>query len=82
MPRPIAYPEGVAPRTRRRTPDFKRWLITGALLGFAVGLVVSVLSDRAENYSAGSQVGYLGAMFAGLGALLAGLVAVLLDRRA
>ncbi|MDQ2757933.1 MAG: hypothetical protein M3Y71_15500 [Actinomycetota bacterium] len=68
-------------RTRRSTPDFKRWLGTGALLGFFVGFVIAMVSDRAQNYSAGSQVGYLGVMLAFLGALLAGLVAVLVDRR-
>jgi len=68
-------------RTRRRTPDFKRWLGTGALLGFFVGFLVSMLTDRAQSYSAGSEVGYLGVMFAFLGALVAGLVAVLIDRR-
>ncbi|MEO3937029.1 hypothetical protein V3N99_09760 [Dermatophilaceae bacterium Soc4.6] len=68
-------------RARRRTPDFKRWIGSGALIGFFVGFVVSMLSDRAQAYSASSEIGYLGIMFAFLGALVAGLVAVLVDRR-
>jgi len=75
------------PRTRRptsgrpRTPDFKRFIFTGVVLGFVVGAVLSVIGDQAPGYGAGSQVGYLGVMGAFLGALAAGLVAVLLDRR-
>ncbi|MEO7060163.1 MAG: hypothetical protein ABI083_10605 [Lapillicoccus sp.] len=67
--------------TRRSAPDFKRWLGTGALLGFLAGFLVAVLGDQAPNYSVGSAVGFLGVMFACLGALLAGVVAVLVDRR-
>lgn len=66
---------------RRRTPNFKRFLVTGAVLGFVFGLVVASAGAPTPNYDASSAVGYLGVMGAGLGMLLAGFVAVLLDRR-
>ena len=66
----------------RRSPAFLRWIGTGAVLGFLAGLVTAVVSDDAASYGLGSQVAYLGVMFAFLGALLGGLVAVLVDRRA
>ncbi len=65
----------------RRTPNFKRFLVTGVVLGFFVGAAVAVVGDPAPSYAASSQLGYLGVMGAALGALLAGVVAVLLDRR-
>ncbi len=66
---------------RRRLPNFKRFLVTGAVLGFVLGLVVASAGAPTPNYDASSAVGYLGVMGAGLGMLLAGFVAVLLDRR-
>lgn len=69
------------PTGRRRAPDFKRFIITGVVLGFVAGGIASVAGDQAPGYGAGSQIGYLGVMGAFLGALIAGLVAVLLDRR-
>ena len=65
---------------RRRSPNFKRFIITGALLGFLVGFIAAVFGDPAPSYMAGSQLGYLGVMGAALGALVAGLVGVLVDR--
>ena len=67
-------------RERRRSPNFKRFIITGALLGFLVGFITAVFGDPAPSYMAGSQLGYLGVMGAALGALVAGLVGVLVDR--
>lgn len=66
---------------RRRTPNFKRFLVTGVVLGFFVGAAVAVVGDPAPSYAASSQLGYLGVMGAALGALLAGALAALLDRR-
>lgn len=66
----------------RRSPAFLRWIGSGAVVGFLVGLVMAVVSADAANYGLGSQVAYLGVMFAFVGALLGGLVAVLVDRRA
>lgn len=90
-PPEITYSGPVAiqqrPRTQRpaagrpRSPDFKRFIITGVILGFIVGGALSVIGDEAPGYGAGSQIGYLGVMGAFLGALVAALAAVLLDRR-
>jgi len=71
----------VSSSEHRRTPNFKRFLVTGVVLGFFVGAAVAVVGDPAPSYAASSQLGYLGVMGAALGALLAGVVAVLLDRR-
>lgn len=67
--------------TRRRSPRFARFIVTGALVGFLVGAAIAVFTDPAASYSTASAIGYLGAMGAGIGALLAALVAVLLDRQ-
>ena len=64
-----------------RTPNYLRFIVTGAILGFVVGAVVSLVGEAAPNYSSGSQIAFFGVMFAGIGALLAGLLAVLLERR-
>lgn len=66
---------------RRSSPDFKRFIITGVVLGFIAGGVVALRGDAAPGYDASSQLGYLGVLGAFLGAVLAGVVAVLLDRR-
>ena len=79
--RSIAYAGLVMPVERRRTPNIKRFLITGVVLGFLAGAAVAVIGDPTPSYAASSQLGYLGVMGAALGVLLAGVVAVLLDRR-
>ncbi len=63
-----------------RIPNFKRLLITGAILGLVVGVVVSYLGDEVQGYSESTASMYLGALGAGLGAGLAGLLGILLDR--
>ena len=64
-----------------RTPHFLRFIVTGAVVGFLAGAIVSLVGDSATDYSAGSQIAFFGVMLGGIGALLAGLVAVLLERR-
>jgi hypothetical protein len=64
-----------------RTPNYLRFIVSGAIIGFIVGAVFSLSGEGAVNYSTGSELGYFGVMFGGLGALLAGLLAVLLERR-
>ena len=70
----------VTTREQRRSPNFKRFIITGALLGLLAGFIAAVIGDPAPSYGGGSPLGYLGVMGAALGALLAGLVGVLVDR--
>lgn len=64
-----------------RTPNFLRFIVTGALVGFVVGTVVAIVGEGAPDYSLGSQIGFFGVLFAALGALLAALLAVLVERR-
>ncbi len=64
-----------------RTPNFLRFIITGALVGFVFGAFVAVAGEGTPDYSSGSQIGFFGVLFAALGALLAALLAVLMDRR-
>ena len=39
-------------RSAPRIPNFKRFLITGALLGFVIGAVISLMGDDVRGYSA------------------------------
>ena len=64
-----------------RTPNYLRFIVTGAIVGFLAGAIFSLVGESVTDYSAGSQIAFFGVMFAGVGALLAGLVAVLLERR-
>lgn len=73
-----------------RAPQFRRFIVTGALVGFVIGAWVSLsgvfedtTSTAYENYqySPSAGVGYLGLMGAFLGALLAAVIAILLDRK-
>jgi hypothetical protein len=64
-----------------RTPNYLRFIVTGAILGFVVGGVFSLVGEGVPDYSSGAQIAFFGVMFAGIGALLAGLLAVLLERR-
>jgi hypothetical protein len=65
----------------RRTPNFTRFIATGAILGFVVGAVASLFGDRAPGLSENSALFYVGVFGAAIGAVLGALVAVALDRR-
>lgn len=67
-------------RSAPRIPNFKRFLITGAFLGFVIGAVISFLGDDVRGYSATTAALFLGALGAMLGAGLAGILGILLDR--
>ena len=67
-------------RSAPRIPNFKRFLITGALLGFVIGAVISFLGDDVRGYSATTGALFLGALGAMLGAGLAGILGIVLDR--
>jgi hypothetical protein len=76
--------------TPRRSPNFLRFILTGAVLGFAIGSFLSVsgwLADETSalaqqsNYSATAGWGFVGALGAMLGAIAFALLAILLDRR-
>lgn len=63
-----------------RIPNFKRLLISGAVIGVIVGVAVSVFGAPAGGYSETTAAMYLGALGAVVGVALAGLLGVLLDR--
>lgn len=65
----------------RKTPSFRAFLATGALLGLLAGVFLSVTGPADTRYDASAALGFLGLIFAGLGALAGGVIAVLLDRR-
>ena len=68
------------PRPAPRIPNFKRFLITGALLGFIVGAVISILGDDVKGYTQTTGALFIGAVGALVGAGLAGVLGILLDR--
>ncbi len=76
--------------SRRRSPNFARFIITGALVGFVLGGLVAMthaLEGNSPSYPAGytyseyQAVMYLGLLGALLFGLAAAVLAVLLDRR-
>ncbi|MBB2894188.1 hypothetical protein [Flexivirga oryzae] len=64
----------------RRTPNFLRFIITGAVLGFIVGAIIATSGADADGYSAQTGIVLIGAILAAGGALLAAIVALLLER--
>ena len=64
-----------------RTPNYLRFIVTGAIVGFLGGAIFSLVGEAAPDYSSGTQIAFFGVIFAGIGALLAALLAVLLERR-
>lgn len=77
---PSARQPVLRPRPPRR-PKFRAFLLTGAVVGLLVALVVDQAGPNVPNYGTGSVIGFIGLLFAGVGALLGGILAVLLDRR-
>ncbi|MER7072077.1 hypothetical protein [Terrabacter sp. NPDC000476] len=74
MPSPNHSPE------RPRIPNFKRFLVTGAVLGFVVGAVISLLGDDVQGYTTTTGALYIGALGAFVGTGLAGVLGIVLDR--
>jgi hypothetical protein len=73
----------VPPRTRPerpRIPNFKRFLVTGAVLGFVIGVLISLRGQAVQGYNETTGALYIGALGALLGTGLAGLLGILLDR--
>jgi hypothetical protein len=70
---------------RRRAPRYGSFLVTGAILGIALGLLLSVIQSLRDKdssqFSLNTVAGYVAATLGLVGALLGAGVAVLLDRR-
>jgi hypothetical protein len=70
---------------RRRAPRYGSFLATGAVLGIALGIVLSVIQSLRDKdtsqFSLNTVVGYVAATLGLVGALLGAGLAVLLDRR-
>jgi H+/Cl- antiporter ClcA len=69
------------PRKVRRAPNIVPFLVTGALLGFLVGVAIALIGPDNPDYSTMTLVGLFGVMFAALGLLVAGVVLVVVDKR-
>ena len=69
-----------------RIPNYKRFLLTGAFVGLAVGVWLGLREPGGPSYhetvqySMGTAVAFLAALGALIGAGIAGVVAILLDR--
>jgi hypothetical protein len=67
-------------------PNFKRFLVTGALIGLVAGVWFGLRDPGGPSYPTGktfdlgAAVLFLGALGAFIGAGVAGIIAVLLDR--
>ncbi len=64
----------------RRTPRLLPFLLTGAILGFAVGGFLGLRGVPAGGYSATSAMGYLGLLGALFGTLLGAIAYLIADR--
>lgn len=66
----------------RRRPNLIAFVLTGAVVGIIIAVVIANLSTGDGNYSTLTTFGYFAVIIGGLGALLGGLIGALLDRRA
>ncbi|MFC0583020.1 hypothetical protein [Micrococcoides hystricis] len=67
--------------TVRRAPRIWPFLITGALLGVLVAVLVVTIGGTAENYTTGGSIGYFSVIFGIIGVGLAGVAFIIADRR-
>ena len=62
-----------------RRPNFLRFIVTGAVVGAVIGLVLAFRTDNPAGYAVSDGRGYVTLAFAALGAVIAAVVAVLVD---
>ena len=68
------------PRTHRY-PNFSAFIVTGAVVGFALGSGLALFGSDVRGYSRGTTVAFVGLFGACVLAMVAAVLAVLLDRR-
>jgi hypothetical protein len=78
-----AEPRRIELAGRRRAPRFRAFVLTGAVIGLAVGGLAAWLApgDAASQFTDQTVAGFLGVALALVGALAGGAAAVLADRR-
>jgi len=76
----VTQPSPTARPDRPRIPNFKRFLITGAVLGFIVGAAISIMGDEVQGYTTTTGALDSGALGTFLGTGLAGVLGIVLDR--
>jgi hypothetical protein len=65
----------------RRAPRYGSFVVTGALAGIVLGVVLSLSQPATGQFSQNSVIGYVAAILGLVGALAGAALAVLLDRR-
>ncbi len=80
-PRPADPATGPQIGRVRRAPRYGSFVVTGAIVGIVLAVVVSYAWSSASEFSQNSVVGYVAATLGLIGALLGAVLAVLLDRR-
>ncbi len=79
---PADRPRGPRYGRPRRAPRYGSFVVTGAVVGIVLAVVVSLSQPATGQFSQNSVVGYVAAIFGLVGALAGAALAVLLDRRA
>lgn len=79
-PQHPAGPGRVVRHPVRRTPNFMRFIITGAVIGLIAGAIVATSGTNAPGYSDRTGIALIGGILAALGALAGAVVALVLER--
>lgn len=66
--------------TLRRAPRYRAFVLTGALVGIVLAILLTALFPDSGRFSTGSVMGYLAVALALIGGLLGAAVAVLIER--
>jgi hypothetical protein len=70
----------VVRRRVRRAPDFRRFTITGAIVGLIVGVIIANGGPNIQGYSDRTGIALIGGVLAAFGALAGAVIALILER--